>query len=335
MAAGTRTVAARGGGHPMDKFDRIYQLHQIFSSHRHPVPVRELCARLECSPPTVKRLVREMRLYLDAPIISKRGCGYFYDRAAAFQLPGLWFNAEELHALLTMQLLLARLQPGFLERRIAPLRRQVETLLERSGHAAAGELHRIRILGLYHRARRLPLFPLIAGAVLERRRLSIVYHSRSKDEETSRTVSPQRLVHYRDNWYLDAWCHERRGLRCFALERIRSARLLDARAEDLSDAELDAHLASSYGIFSGRPTHTAVLRFTPRRARWVSEEEWHPRQSGRFLDDGSYELSFPYHDPTELVMDICRFGPDVHVVAPPELRRQVRTWHEQAAARYR
>jgi len=319
----------------MDKFDRIYQLHQIFSNHRHPVSASELCIRLECSEPTVKRLIREMRLYLDAPIIARRGHGYAYDQSSSFQMPGLWFNAEELHALLSMQLLLSKLQPGFLEQQIAPLRKQIETLLERSGHAARQELHRIHILSINHRTRLLPFFPLVAGAVLERRRLHISYHARGKDEVGSRTVSPQRLVHYRDNWYLDAWCHKRDGLRCFALERIEAARLAPGKVKSISARMLDEHYASSYGIFSGKPLHTAVLRFTPLRARWVSEEEWHPEQSGQFLADGSYELSFPYHDPTELVMDICRYGPDVRVMAPPELRRMVLAWHEKAIALHR
>jgi len=327
--------AGFAGEAQMDKFDRIYQLHQIFSSHRYPVAIGALCRQLECSEPTIKRLVREMRLYLDAPIINERGRGYYYDRESGFQLPGLWFSAEELHALLSMQLLLSKLQPGFLEQQIAPIRKRIEDLLEKSGHGGKAELHRIRILSINHRTRLLPFFPLVAGAVLERRRLSITYHARGSGEVGSRTVSPQRLVHYRDNWYLDAWCHKREGLRCFALERIGVARLASGKAKSISARALDKHYASSYGIFSGKPLHTAVLRFTAARARWVSEEEWHPDQSGRFLDDGSFELQFPYHDPTELVMDICRYGPDVTVKAPLELRRMVLAWHERAASLYR
>lgn len=39
--------------------------------------------------------------------------------------------------------------------------------------------------------------------------------------------------------------------------------------------------------------NAAVLRFTPQRARWVAEEQWHPQQQGRMLEDGSYELRIP------------------------------------------
>ena len=99
---------------------------------------------------------------------------------------------------------------------------------------------------------------------------------------TEREVSPQRLVHYRDNWYLDGWCHLRKGLRSFSVDAIREAHILDKRARDVSERTLDAVLGSGYGIFSGRKVTWATLKFSPQSARWVAKEEWHPKQRGRF-----------------------------------------------------
>jgi proteasome accessory factor C len=147
-------------------------------------------------------------------------------------------------------------------------------------------------------------------------------------------ISPQRLVHYRDNWYLDGWCHLRDGLRIFALDRIESATLLDEPADDLPEEELDRRLARSYGIFSGVPRTSAVLRFTAHMARWVSEEHWHPQQIGQWMTDGSYELTIPYAEPTELVRDILRFGAEVEVVRPESLRGLVRNQLAAALAQY-
>jgi predicted DNA-binding transcriptional regulator YafY len=42
----------------------------------------------------------------------------------------------------------------------------------------------------------------------------------------------------------------------------------------------------------------------------------------------------PYADATELVMDILRHGPEVEVLAPPELRAAVRERLRQAGAVY-
>jgi len=97
---------------------------------------------------------------------------------------------------------------------------------------------------------------------------------------------------------------------------------------------LDQELAGGYGIFAGAPTATAVLRFSALRARWVADEIWHPAQTARWCDDGSYELSIPYSDPRELAMDILRYGADCEVVAPSSLRELVLCQLRDAVARY-
>jgi predicted DNA-binding transcriptional regulator YafY len=104
---------------------------------------------------------------------------------------------------------------------------------------------------------------------------------------------------------------------------------------DFAEAELDAHYASSYGIFGGRANQVAVLLFTRERARWVAEEIWHPEQQGKRREDGSYELRIPYADPRELVMDILRHGPQVRVIEPQSLVEEVKSQLRGALERYK
>src|SRR3989449_8682375 len=150
------------------------------------------------------------------------------------------------------------------------------------------------------------LFGIVAAAVLRRSPLWIRHYNRKEDRETEREISPQRLVHYRDNWYVDAYCHMREGLRSFAVDAIRAAELRDGRAKEIPAAELDEHLGSGYGIFAGRDVQWATLRFTPEAARWVSAQMWHPKQRSRVEADGSYVLEIPYAHERELVMEILK-----------------------------
>ena len=309
----------------MDRFDRIFDLNRIFQGARHPVSRRRLQEELECSRATVKRIIEDMRLYLNAPIVYDRERnGYCYDQSEGemYELPGLWFNASELHALLSVQQLLADVQPGLLDPHLKPLQRRIDDLLQLQHAGSEGLAGRIRILQMAARSAG-DCFQVVAGAVTQRKRLQLRYYTRSNAEHSEREVSPQRLVYYRDNWYLDAWCHLRDGLRTFALDAVAEARELEARAQEVTPPDLDAHHAASYGIFAGAPRHLAVLRFDARRARWVAKERWHRDQEGCFLDDGSYELRVPYSNALELIMDVLKFGPDVEVVAPDELRRAV------------
>ena len=297
----------------LDKFDRIYHLHNILRERRTPISRADLAARLECSEPTVFRLIRLLKDQLNAPIERHEEIGgYYYKRDAGggtYELPGLWFNAKELQALVVFDRLFESLEPGLLGEHLAPLSRRVTELLEHKRLGLGEAVRRIRVLGMGSRPTG-EWFHVLASATLQRRKLRIVYHGRGRDQLTERTVSPQRLVHYRDNWHLDAYCHLREGLRTFAADRIRAAR------------ELEEHFASSYGIFAGKANKTAVLRFTAERARWVADERWHPHQIGQYLTDGRYELRIPYRDDRELVMDILRYGADVEVVSPEALREE-------------
>ena len=137
-------------------------------------------------------------------------------------------------------------------------------------------------------------------------------------------MSPQRLIYYRDNWYLDAYCHLRKALRSFALDGISALNNSGTKAEDISEKQLQEHFAESYGIFSGKATNRAKLKFTPERSRWVSAETWHGQQIGSFDKAGNYILEFDYDQDPELIMDILKHGSGVEVIQPSSLRKRVK-----------
>ena len=271
---------------PMSRTERLYKLKSWLDAGRC-LTKAALLETLGVSPAMLKRDIAQLRDRMNAPIEfdRERKGGHINRNAAAlgtqYELPGLWFSAEEIHALLTMPHLLAHHDAGGLLRpHIAPMAERLNKLLgagTRSKPGASAMLNsevstevvrRIRVQTVGARKVHLPHFQAIGTALLQRRRLHIDYHGRGRNERREREVSPQRLIHYRDNWYLDAWCHVRRGLRSFAVDAVQAARVLDRAAIDVADAELDAVLGSGYGIFAGRDVQWATLRFTPERARW-------------------------------------------------------------------
>lgn len=304
--------------------ERLYQIDQMLNDRRS-VSFKELQDRLEVSAATLKRDLAYMRDRLNAPIIyDKELGGYRFEKQAIgtqYELPGLWFSAEEIHALLTMQHLLASLDSGgLLGPHIKPLLSRLVALLGTADDSIEQVKSRIKVETVGARQFHLDHFQAIGSALLRRKRLVIDYYARGSNEATVREVSPQRIIYYRDNWYLDAWCHLRNGLRSFSVDAIKKAEILEKKAEDTTEHQLNEVLGSGYGIFSGKDIEWATLLFTPARARWVSSEKWHSKQKSKFLSDGSYELKVPYSDARELTMDILRHGADVKVVSPDSLK---------------
>ncbi len=325
----------------MDRTERFYKIDQLITERR-VVPFQTFIEALEVSPATVKRDLEYLRTRLNAPILWDRAAGgYRYEKSevpagSQFELPGLWFNASEIHALLTMQHLLATLdQGGLLGPHIQPLMARLNALLGTADNTVEEVRKRVRIVGVGARHMQLHHFEQVGTALLRRKRLFITYRARGSNQTSEREISPQRLVHYRDNWYLDAWCHLRRELRSFAVDAILNAEIIEAAAKNLSEKTLDEVLGAGYGIFSGKKVQWAKLKFSAQRARWVAYEQWHPRQKSKVLPDGSYLLEIPYSDDRELVMDILRHGSGVEVLGPHKLRERVKDLLQEAVALYR
>jgi len=319
--------------------DRIVRIRTLLDQRR-AVSRRTLLDTLEISAATLKRDIAFLRDAMNTPIVWDRELGGYrlapgQTGGAQYELPGLWFSDKEIHALLTMQHLLANLDPsGLLAPHVQPLVARLDKLLGAAEHAADEVRRRVLIVGIGKRSMKLAHFENIGSALLRRKRLAIRYYARGRDEESTREISPQRLVHYRENWYLDAWCHLRGALRNFAVDSIRKVELLGTPANDVPNKTLDTVLGPGYGIFAGSKLQWAKLRFTPERARWVASEHWHPEQKGSFDADGSYVLEVPYADHRELMMDVLKHGTHCEVLGPEELRRVVAGEIAEMAEKY-
>ena len=312
----------------MDRTERFYRIERLLRTRRS-VPLGVFLEELGVSRATIKRDLQYLRDRMNAPIEWDREAGGYRFSSASqvgpqYELPGIWFNSSELYALLVAHDSLSRIDPWVLAPHISPIRHRLLELLRSSGRSPADLLDRVRVLPMTNRTVEPKFYTQIARALFERNRIAIEAYSRIRDEVNERTVSPLRLVHYRDNWYLDAWCHWRKALRTFGVDSIRGVKEAKGKAKEVSDAVLDAYFSPAYGIFAGPARYVAVLRFSPLRARWVEHEHWHPKQLCEHLPDGGCRLRIPYSDERELLMDILRQGAEVVVEAPDSLRRRVK-----------
>ena len=322
----------------MSDMERLHRIKYMIQQ-RKCVPIEDFLDELEISKATFKRDLDYLRDRLKASIKYDRYLGgykfEFPDEVNKIEMPGLWFSEKEATALVLMQHLLSSLdQGGLIGPHIEPLTAIIDGILGQSETSAKELRKRIKVLGMGSRKNSIENFAEIGTALLKRNRLNIQYYAKSKNEETEREISPQRLIFYRENWYLDAYCHLREGLRSYAVDGIRSAVPTNSKAQEISDKECQEHFAQSYGIFSGKATQRAKLRFTPEHARWVAGENWHGQQVGSFDKAGYFNLEFDYNQDPELVMDIMKHGSGVEVIGPASLKNKVKAELEKAFKNY-
>jgi predicted DNA-binding transcriptional regulator YafY len=306
----------------MSEIDRLYSYRTLLTGRR-AVPRDEILSKLEISQATFKRDLAKLRDRLNIPVVFDRDLGgYRLDNTDTRQeLPGLWFSQDEILALLTIQNMLEQLEPGLLGPKLKPLQQRLDDMLTGQGLSAETLSQRVRLVHAGKRRLKLKCFELVAKATLERKQIKIQHFNRQTGKTVERVISPQQMVHYRDNWYVDAWCHLRKEVRSFAVDAIAECEQLDIDAKELDADQLRTSMQSGYGIFGGAVKGWAKLKFTPERARWVKHEEWHPNQRTALKNDGSLELEIPFSDERELLGDLLRFGPDVEIIEPHSLRK--------------
>lgn len=316
--------------------DQVQRLHGLFKKHPEGLNLMTLAAELAASPSVVKEALQQLTEQHQAPLSynsDTRLYAYLTEALEAFELPGVSLSATELRGMVAVVNLLNDLNPGHSSDELNQLQRQIETLVATHGLTIDDLGQRIRLLSPTKRQINNHIYQQVSEAIFARKKLNIKYAA-SNQSLSERAVSPQTLVYYRDQWYLDAWCHKRQQLRTFMLSRINSAYQLNDTAREFSREELEQHFHNNYGIFSGGETQIAELRFMPGAAHLIAQQQWHPDAKGQWRGD-EYHLNLPYNDDRELLRDLLSYAPYVIINDPEELKNAYKKRLQEALSRNR
>jgi proteasome accessory factor B len=174
--------------------------------------------------------------------------------------------------------------------------------------------------------------PAIQDALVERHGLRLRYYSFQHDEETRREVDPYHLTYFNGGLYLVGYCHLRRAIRVFAVERIRGVDVLSRRFTLPATFDPEAYLNGALGIISGDLVTVRVV-FAKKLARYIRERLWHPSQKFRDLSDGRLELTLHVADTLEVRRWILGYGVQAEVIEPAAMREALRQEAEALAVR--
>jgi len=162
----------------------------------------------------------------------------------------------------------------------------------------------------------------LTRAIAEKRTVQMRYFSASRNTTTRREVDPYRLWYAAGALYLIAYCHLRRDVRMFAVDRIRSLTTTDHPYQLPLGFDIEAYVQDALVVMRGKQIKVELL-FDKATAAWVKDRLWHPSQQLTPLRGGRLRMTLEVADTRELVGWILSFGRGVRVVRPDSLRGKV------------
>lgn len=282
-----------------------------------------LSVRFEISAKTAQRNIEFIRDRLMTPIeYDSVSRGYFYSDDS-FTIPSIRMTEQELTALLLARKLLTSLNSTSIAKDLASIPAKLSAIIEKRTDISALE-DSFSFEMVECSAPDSKIWNNVATALLRRRELDITYYSPSNNVTTKRVVAPYHLLNYMGNWHLIAYCRLRNSIRDFVLDRVSDAKMTEKDFSPPMPDEIAKHLSASFGIFKGQGKGRVAIRFNHFRARWIRSQKWHKDQEIVENPDGSIMLTLPVSHFAEIKMEILKFGADAEVMAPKELRDEVK-----------
>ena len=167
--------------------------------------------------------------------------------------------------------------------------------------------------------------PAIADAVWNQHPIKMRYQSRTTDKE--RQVEPLGVVLKGGAWYLVARLHD--GLRTFRISRIGEMTVLEGHFDYPSAFNLEAYWTDSIRRYEGDlHPNRAEIRLSPRGLDLMEELLPPYIRTGAVISEqadalGWRQVSVSVGSIAHAAMEMLRFGKEVEVIGPPELRAEM------------
>lgn len=241
-------------------------------------------------------------------------------------IPALGFSATELMALIFSRNLLRPLEGTEIQASLSSALNKAAVALPPQGHEYVRQMEKVFSVGLgphksYQQHR--DTINFVTQAIDKARTAQIRYYSASRNATTRRELDPYRLWYAARGLYLIAYCHLRKDVRMFAVERIRSISLTDHPYQMPLGFNVEDYVQDALMVMRGRRIEVELL-FSKTAAAWVKDKSWHPSQETALLKDRRLKMTLKVADTTELVGWILSFGSQVRVVRPEVLREKVK-----------
>ncbi len=298
----------------MNRIDRLLAILLLLQRDRRTRAV-DLAVRFAVSERTIYRDMRALT-EMGVPLATLPGEGY--ELLDTFRLPPLMLSLEEATALFLAGRMLVRTGKGQIALHTETALSKVAAVLPQE---TKDRLHRMaRMIDFFPTQDGLnwdePHLMAIIAAIDTRRTLHLTYRAYQQAETTERDIDPYHITYADGAWYVNGYCHVRRDMRSFRLNRITTLETTPATFQPRQMIPVPAEKI------------TVRVRFDAKVLPHV-----HERQHYAFVEASGDVLVYQVNALDEIQHWLLGFGASAEVLAPDVLRAWLREEAERLIKR--
>ena len=320
-----------------DQLGRQWRIIKHLMVSRRGKTVAELADELECHPRTV---------YRDIAALEKAGFPFYKDKVEGrslwsvldtvrHQIP-IPFTLTEIMALYFSQDMLKVFKDTPFYESLESLFKKIKSTIPPESIRYLNQVQQTLHIGLkpykeYGKFRE--IINQVNEAALSRKRIEIVYFAMSQGKKTKRKVDPYKIWFFNGTFYLIGYCHLRKEIRIFALDRIKMLHQTDEDFVIPEDFKLEDFLKPSFGVYQGEEQKVRIW-FSAEIAGYIKEKIWHESQKLIPQKDGSVIFEAQVAGTDEIRFWILNWGSNAEVLGPSSLREEIRIEAGKMLERY-
>lgn len=178
-------------------------------------------------------------------------------------------------------------------------------------------------------------FTAIISAMQESRVVRMKYHPFWKMSAEEVYLEPYFVKAFRKRWYVIGLNRNDRKIKTYALDRVQSVTLLTEEFLYPEDFVPTEYFANAFGVMRGDEIVENIrLKVTMRQAQYFRALPLHDSQREYEVGDGyvifGYRMSITY----DLVQELMSLGREIEVLAPQQLRDEIKEKLQAALGQY-
>lgn len=178
------------------------------------------------------------------------------------------------------------------------------------------------------------VLPILINAMADNIVIEASYYTISRDKLNTRKLNPYVFVQRENHLYVIAYCHKRKEIRVFRLDRFHDVHLTDSSFTIPSSFDIDLFLAERWSIMDEGVRTKFVVNFSSEVARYVLEQSFNVQPEILKNDDGSLILTVTVKSKEEFLRWIRSFGIHATVISPEHVREQLKFEYQTLIKRY-